>query len=63
MDYRRLGSICQGGNKNFWRPLATCQRDRFMGSGKSSVAKKLSNLLKMPILKMDELVLQIRRNY
>ena len=30
----------------------------FMGSGKSSVAKKLGNLLKMPILEMDELVLK-----
>ncbi len=28
----------------------------FMGSGKSSVAKKLSHLLKLPILEMDELV-------
>lgn len=30
----------------------------FMGSGKSSVAKKLKHLLKLPILDMDELVLQ-----
>ena len=30
----------------------------FMGSGKSSVAKKLGPLLKWPILEMDELVLQ-----
>ena len=30
----------------------------FMGSGKSSVAKKLAPLLKLPILEMDELVLQ-----
>jgi shikimate kinase len=30
----------------------------FMGSGKSSVAKKLSPLLNMPILEMDDLVLK-----
>lgn len=30
----------------------------FMGSGKSSVAKKLGHLLKLPILEMDELVFQ-----
>ncbi len=30
----------------------------FMGSGKSSVAKKLAPLLNLPILEMDELVLQ-----
>ena len=30
----------------------------FMGSGKSSVAKELGHLLKLPILDMDELVLQ-----
>jgi shikimate kinase len=30
----------------------------FMGAGKSSVAKKLSHLLKLPILEMDELVFQ-----
>ncbi|MBA2368316.1 MAG: shikimate kinase [Candidatus Protochlamydia sp.] len=30
----------------------------FMGSGKSSVAKKLGHLLKLPILEMDERVLE-----
>jgi len=30
----------------------------FMGSGKSSVAKRLGHLLKLPILEMDELVFQ-----
>lgn len=30
----------------------------FMGSGKSSVAKKLGQLLTLPVLEMDELVLQ-----
>lgn len=30
----------------------------FMGSGKTSIAKKLENLLKLPILEMDERVLQ-----
>lgn len=30
----------------------------FMGSGKSSVAKKLGDLLQLPILEMDELVFQ-----
>ena len=30
----------------------------FMGSGKSSVAKKLGRLLKLPVLEMDELVCQ-----
>jgi shikimate kinase len=30
----------------------------FMGAGKSSVAKKLGHLLKLPIVEMDELVLK-----
>lgn len=30
----------------------------FMGSGKSSTAKKLGHLLKMPIIEMDEIVYQ-----
>lgn len=30
----------------------------FMGSGKTSIAKRLGHLLKLPILEMDELVLQ-----
>jgi len=30
----------------------------FMGSGKSSIAKRLGHLLKLPILEMDELVFQ-----
>lgn len=33
----------------------------FMGSGKTSVAKKVGDLLQLPVLEMDELVFQITK--